>query len=138
MRAGARGGVDVGEVGVLARRELLGVGRVGPLRRLAGPERGEREQRRGQDHQEVAVAGDEVDEQRAADRGAAPDERGPEHDPPVDEPVAVVAQRAADRRRDDRRQRAADRLDRGRAERADRRRRDDRAADAEHPREHAR
>ena len=53
-------------------------------------------------------------------------------------PVAVVAQRAADRRRDDRRQRgcrpprAASR--RGRGSRG----RDDRAADAEHPGEHAR
>ena len=44
-------------------------------------------------------------------------------------PFAVVAQRAGDRGRDDRRQRAADRLDRGRAERADRGGGDDRAAD---------
>ncbi len=114
---------------------LLRVGRVGPLRRPTGPVGGEPEERGRQEHEEVAVAGDDVGEQRAGHRRGAADEGGPEHDPPVDQPVALVAQRPADRRRDDRRQRAADRLDRAGAECPDRGRRDDRATDAEHPRE---
>ena len=52
---------------------------------------------------------------------------------PDDEPLAVVAQGAAHRRREDRGERGADALERRRAERADCGCRHDCAADAEHP-----
>ncbi len=90
-------------------------------RRERGAVAGVPDERRGQDHQRVAVAGHRARESGARDRrGNA--ERGGDHDHAADDHVLpAVAQRSRDRRRQDRRQRRADGLERGGAEGADRR-----------------
>ena len=103
-----------------------------------GPVRGEGHEPGGEHHLDVAAPGTASDASAPSDRATCTGEPGAAARlAAAHEPVAVVPQGARDRGRDDRRQGAADRLERCRAEHEDRGRRDDGAADAEHAGEHA-
>jgi hypothetical protein len=73
--------------------------RLGPrrLRRRVHAVRGEREQRRGEEHQQVTVAGDDLAQQRTGDGRDEADGKRELHRRPVDELLAVVAERTAHR-----------------------------------------
>ena len=87
--------------------------------------------------QRMAVAGDLVDEERTSDRRPHATECRPQHDSDVEQLLLAVAERTADRRREDRWECRAHGVDRSGTQGPDRRGGDHATADAEHARQHA-